>query len=196
MRKKIAGMLFCMFLLTGCTMPFSSTSASSPTVVPVSNVLMQSDPNAEPTRTPFQPIPPTPTQPTSTPQATLTPTIPPTPTLASAVHLGLSRPTGQVNILILGSDYRPNQGFRTDVIMILSLNPEKGTASLTSFPRDLYVDIPGVGMNRINAAQPYGGFELTKATLKNNFDVTVDYYIMTTFSGFKSIVDTTPPTCC
>jgi LCP family protein required for cell wall assembly len=121
---------------------------------------------------------------------TSTPTLLPTPTLASAVHLGLPRPAGRVNILILGSDYRPGQGYRTDVLLVLSLNPEKGTASLTSFPRDLYVSIPGIGMSRINSAQPYGGFPLTAETFKANFDVSLDYYIMTNFNGFKSIVDT------
>lgn len=189
MRKIIAVALCCTFLLTGCSLPFASTAES--TAIPITNVLLQADPNAEPTLTPFQPIAPTATPgPTNTPQATSTPTITPTPTLASAVHLGLPRPDGQVNILILGSDYRPNKGYRTDVIMVLSLNPTKGTATITSFPRDLYVSIPGIGMSRINAAQAYGGFTLTAATLKNNFDVTADYYIMTTFTGFKSIVDT------
>ena len=189
MRKAIAGILILTFMLAGCNS--SAAAQIEPTPVPVSNILLKSDQDAEPTLTPFQPIPPTATQgPTSTPLPTATFTPSPTPTLANTVHLGLSRPEGQVNILILGSDYRTGQGYRTDVIMILSLNPTTGKASLTSFPRDLYVNIPGVGMSRINAAQPYGGFELSAATLKQNFDVTVDYYIMTSFTGFKSIIDT------
>ncbi|MBA4383787.1 MAG: hypothetical protein C0410_03555 [Anaerolinea sp.] len=189
MRKFIAGIMVCALLLAGCG-SFASPKAT-PTTIPISDVLLQNDPNAAPTLTPFQPVAPTATPgPTNTPQASATPTIQPSPTLSTVVRLGLQKPAGQVNILILGSDYRPNQGFRTDVIMVLSLNPEKGTASLTSFPRDMYVDIPGVGMNRINAAQPYGGFSLTAATLKENFDITVDYYIMTNFTGFKGIIDT------
>ena len=120
---------------------------------------------------------------------TTTPNFIPSPTLTSVIRLGFQKPSGQVNILLLGSDYRPKLGYRTDVIMILSLNPEKGTATLTSFPRDLYVNIPGYGMNRINASQEIGGFDLTAATIKENFDVTVDYYILTNFSGFKDIVN-------
>jgi polyisoprenyl-teichoic acid--peptidoglycan teichoic acid transferase len=189
MRKFIAGLLVCAFLLSGCGS--FTASKTAPTLIPITDILLNNNPNAVPTLTPFQPIAPTATQgPTNTPQPTFTPTSQPSPTLATVVRLGLQKPAGQVNILILGSDYRANQGYRTDVIMILSLNPDKGTASLTSFPRDLYVDIPGVGMNRINAAQPYGGFKLTAATLKENFDVSVDYYIMTNFSGFKGIIDT------
>ncbi len=191
MRKILTAFSVCMILLVSCNLPFSVTTKATPTVMSISNILMHSDPNAAPTLTPFQPVGPTATQgPTNTPMATSTPTVIPTPTLASAVRIGLPRPAGQVNIAILGSDYRPNQGYRTDVIMVLSLNPDKGTASLTSFPRDLYVSIPGIGMSRINAAEPYGDFPLLAATLKENFDFTIDYYIMTTFNGFKSIVDT------
>ena len=73
--------------------------------------------------------------------------------------------------------------------MLLSLYPDSNTASIISFPRDLYVFIPGVGNQRINVAQPYGGFELTNATLQENFGVSADHYIMTNFSGFKSIID-------
>jgi LCP family protein required for cell wall assembly len=99
------------------------------------------------------------------------------------------RPDGQVNILILGSDYRPGSGYRTDVFMLLSLYPNEGTASVLSFPRDLYVNLPGIGNQRINVAQPFGGFELSKATLNENFDVTADYYIMTNMQGFTGIIN-------
>lgn len=191
MRKIIVGMLLCLFVVTGCNTANSSTIEATSTPAPISNVLIKADPNASPTLTPFQPLAPTATPgPTATPEATSTATLQPTPTLATVVRLNLPRPSGQVNILILGSDYRPEKGYRTDVMMVLSINPEKGTASLTSFPRDLYVSIPGVGMSRINAAHPYGGFSLSAATMKENFDIPIDYYIMTTFSGFKSIVDT------
>ena len=124
--------------------------------------------------------------PTSTPGPTATPI----PQFAIPDLNNITQPTGQVNILILGSDYRSGGGFRTDVIMLLSLNPGKGTATLTSFPRDLYVSIPGIGMERINTAQEYGGFYLTTATFENNFGVTPNYYMMTNFNGFKGIVDT------
>jgi LCP family protein required for cell wall assembly len=99
------------------------------------------------------------------------------------------RPEGQVNILILGSDWRPTGGYRTDVFMLLSLYPNQGTASIISFPRDLYVNLPGIGNQRINVAQAYGGFDLTNAMLEENFNVTADHYIMTNFDGFKNIIN-------
>jgi len=172
------------FLLSSCSFPL--TTRIQPTPIPLSAMLE----NASPTLTPFQPIPPTPTEgeagsvePTTAPPetggSTATPTVP-----------SLKIPEGQINILILGSDYRPGRGFRTDVIMLLTLNPKVGTASLTSFPRDLYITIPGVGMERINTAQAYGGFSLMAATFQQNFGVTPDYYMMTNFDGFKGIIDT------
>lgn len=188
MRKTTCVILFCVFFLSACAnQPKTPESA----VRQDTNEVQLNEYSSKATLTPFQPIPPTHTSgPTNTPLPTATPTPQPTPTLASAVHLGLSKPEGQVNILLLGSDYRPGQGYLTDTIMVLSLNPARGTASLISFPRDLYVMIPGIGMSRINAAQPRGGFELTAATMQINFDIKIDFYIMTSFTGFKSIINT------
>ena len=89
----------------------------------------------------------------------------------------------------MGSDYRPSSGYRTDVIVIVSINPKDGTATAVSFPRDLYVTIPGKGEERINTAFTYGGFDLFNATLQENFGFQVDYYVMTNFNGFVNIVD-------
>ena len=100
------------------------------------------------------------------------------------------RPKGQVNILIFGSDFRPDAGYRTDVMLLLSLNPLKNTASLISFPRDLYVNIPGWQMQRLNTAQQHGGFALTQKTFELNFGVHPDHYIMTNFEGFRAIITT------
>jgi LCP family protein required for cell wall assembly len=188
MKKSAFIVAIIVFFLTGCNNPFNSSS--TPTPVPISSILLGTGKSVQPTPTPFQPIPPTPTKtviilPTSTPVPTIQVTQFPTPDLSN-----ITQPSGQINILILGSDYRPGQGFRTDVIMLLSLNASKGTATLTSFPRDLYVTIPGIGMERINTAQEYGGFALTTATFQNNFGVTPNYYMMTNFAGFKGIVDT------
>ncbi len=176
MQKIITWLFICSLFLTGCggtSLTNNQTAAEIP--IPI-------NPNNE-ANTLLTPLPDQHITPTTTPLVI------PSPTLTSVIRLGLQKPSGQVNILLLGSDYRPKLGYRTDVIMILSLNPEKGTATLTSFPRDLYVNIPGNGMNRINASQEIGGFDLTAATIKENFDVTVDYYILTNFSGFKDIVN-------
>jgi len=146
-----------------------------------------------PSATPFQPLPPTPVfTPTEIP--TLTPIPTPTSTpfvlpseIADQVY---AKSPDQMIILLLGSDKRPwDTGFRTDTIVLLVLNPKQGTASLLSFPRDLWVDIPGVGQERINTAFYNGGFKTLAATLEHNFGVRPDSYLLINFRSFKQIVD-------
>lgn len=102
----------------------------------------------------------------------------------------LRQPEGQINILILGSDQRPNDGgFRTDVIELLTLNTEEQTVNLTSFPRDLYVYHPGWHITRINAGMQRGGFEMMANTFAYNFGVKPDFYILVNFDGFVRVID-------
>lgn len=184
--KKIGILLIVLTVfLTGCNLPGYSSYSFLPNNSKVEWISL--DPNAPPTPTPFLPV----IEAIETPQPE---------NIAedennSDEFTGIptsskpKRPDGQVNILILGSDFRPGSGYRTDVFMLLSLYPNEGTASILSFPRDLYVNLPGIGNQRINVAQPFGGFELSKATLEQNFDVTPDYYIMTNMQGFIGIVN-------
>lgn len=100
------------------------------------------------------------------------------------------KPEDQVNILLLGSDARPNDGgFRTDVIVWVSLNPEGEFVSAVSFPRDLFVRIPGQGENRINVAFPRGGFDLLADTFELNFGIRPDHYILVDFNGFTTVIN-------
>lgn len=177
------------FLLNACV--FTSGQSAAPTPIPISDLLINQDQKYPATPTPFQPILSTQDN-ITTPQPIETnePTqvIPVEPT--STPSPKLVKPEGQVNILLLGSDWRSGNGFRTDVILLISLNTKTGSVTLVSFPRDLYVEIPGIGMERINAAQEYGGFALTKATFMANFGIDIDYYMITNFAGFTNIVDT------
>lgn len=184
MKKNFLLVVLLVFFLSSCSLPF--VPQAQPTPIPLAALLE----NTAPTLTPFQPIAPTATPaPTEAPTSTPTPEITVVPTATSYIPSYVI-PEDQIRILILGSDYRPGRGFRTDVIMLLVLNPKAGTATLTSFPRDLYVTIPGVGMERINTAQAYGGFALTQATFQQNFGISPDYYMMTNFDGFKGIINT------
>jgi LCP family protein required for cell wall assembly len=102
----------------------------------------------------------------------------------------IRQPPGQINILLLGSDEIPDEGgFRTDSIMLVTLNPSWGTAHVTSFPRDLYVYIPGWTVQRINTALPQGGFELLAATFEYNLGVYPDHFVMLNFNGFMQGID-------
>ncbi|MEK6220801.1 MAG: LCP family protein, partial [Chloroflexota bacterium] len=98
-------------------------------------------------------------------------------------------PDGQVNILLLGNDHRRKLGTRTDTIMLLSLNPGTGIASLVSFPRDLFVYAPGWTMYKINTVQPRGGYDLLKATFEYNFGVRPDYYVNINRDTFVEVVN-------
>ena len=102
----------------------------------------------------------------------------------------LSQPEDQINILLLGSDIRPNTtNFRTDTIILLTIDKNAGTANLTSFPRDLYVYIPGWTMQRINTAMAHGGYHSLGMTMAYNFGVYPDYYVMVNFSNFVQIIN-------
>ena len=102
----------------------------------------------------------------------------------------LPQPKDQINILLLGSDIRPNTtSFRTDTIILLTINKELGTVNLSSFPRDLYVYIPGWTMQRINTAMAHGGYHTLGMTMAYNFGVYPDHYMMVNFSNFVLIVN-------
>ena len=152
-------------------------------------------PDASATPTPFMPIPPTPTYiptPFPSPVPTATPKPPPTeqPTSNNPPADTINNPQDQINILLLGSDQRLGEvGFRTDTIILLSVNTRQKTASMTSFPRDLYVYIPGWVYQRINTAMYHGGFPLLAETLNYNFGVKVDYYVLIGLDAFIETID-------
>ncbi|NKQ35216.1 MAG: LCP family protein [Chloroflexi bacterium] len=107
--------------------------------------------------------------------------------------------TDRVNILLMGIDRRPGEPFisRTDTLMLLSYDPVGNTASILSIPRDLYVNIPGYGRDRINTAfvygslgnNPRGGAELAMQTIQYNLGVPVHHYLMVDFSAVEQGVD-------
>jgi LCP family protein required for cell wall assembly len=189
--------LLTMFLLssiaTACNMPTNQFGAQqTPVAVAQVHSLVTHHPNATATSTPFQPI-----GPTATHTITLTPTVTNTPTATEIVNTStptlwntnLEQPEDLIKIMVLGNDYRPTSGYRTDVMVLVSINPESKTVNAISFPRDLYVEIPGRGLNRLNVAQPFGGFYLLASTMELNFWVRPDYYIMTNFVGFANIIN-------
>ncbi|MBC1669627.1 LCP family protein [Listeria welshimeri] len=98
-----------------------------------------------------------------------------------------------INVLLIGSDSRGADQGRSDSLMIAHYNTKTNTPKLVSIMRDTYVDIPGHGKNKINAAYSYGGPELVRQTIKENFGVDVEYYVVANFEGFPKIVDTLTP---
>lgn len=94
------------------------------------------------------------------------------------------------NILLIGQDRREGQERqRSDSMILVTLNKKDKTASLTSFMRDMYVQIPGYSDNKMNAAYAFGGMELLDSVIETNFGIHVDGNVEVDFSGFKQIID-------
>ncbi|HJD51305.1 MAG TPA: LCP family protein [Candidatus Rothia avistercoris] len=100
------------------------------------------------------------------------------------------------DILLLGSDQRSGAeaqvvtGARADTIMVLHI-PEDGSAAyLISVMRDTWVNIPGYGSHKVNAALNYGGVDLQVATIEQLLGIQMDHVAEIDFQGFKALVDT------
>jgi LCP family protein required for cell wall assembly len=137
-------------------------------------------------------LPPTATLPQ--PSATPFPTVPPPTPTPPAPPAG-----GPITVLMLGSDERPGETdpARTDAIIIARIDPHSGRVALLSLPRDLWVEIPGYGSARINAANvwgiiynaPEGGLGLAQKTVSNLLGIPIDYTIHINFQGFIGAID-------
>ncbi|CAK6475038.1 LCP family protein [Peribacillus castrilensis] len=97
--------------------------------------------------------------------------------------------------LLIGVDTRGEQKSRSDAIILAKYFPEQEKLKLASIMRDSYVKIPGnkSGYDKINAAYYYGGRELLKKTIQENFDVKVDHVAVIDFQGFVKMVDLLAP---
>jgi LCP family protein required for cell wall assembly len=98
-----------------------------------------------------------------------------------------------MNILLIGSDFRPGEGERSDTFMVLHIPADRKSVYLVSYPRDMWVAIPGHGQAKINAAYSYGGVALAVSTLENLTAARIDHVMVTDFSNFMKLVDTVGP---
>ncbi|OGC06527.1 hypothetical protein A2230_04395 [candidate division WOR-1 bacterium RIFOXYA2_FULL_36_21] len=95
---------------------------------------------------------------------------------------------GKTNILILGID---QEGYakRSDTMMVVNIDPSKNKIGIISIPRDLRVNIPARGNDKINHAFAYGGVSLAKSTVEQFLNVKIPFYIAINFPGLKTIID-------
>ncbi|GGJ08075.1 cell envelope-related transcriptional attenuator [Paenibacillus hunanensis] len=99
--------------------------------------------------------------------------------------------TEPVHLLLLGTDSRDtDSNGRSDSMMVATIDPVTKRTYLMSILRDTYVDIPGHGYSRINAAYSYGGAPLAMETVGRLLGIPIDHYVKIDFEGFKSLVDT------
>jgi LCP family protein required for cell wall assembly len=123
---------------------------------------------------------------------------------AQAVQNLVPASEGQpTNYLVVGSDSREGlsrqelnkaatravDGGRTDTIILVHVSPERKKAVMVSIPRDLKVNIPGHGQDKINAAYAFGGPDLLVKTVEDNLGVPVNHYAEIDFAGFLKVVD-------
>lgn len=112
---------------------------------------------------------------------------------------GQSDGTGdQINFLVMGSDSRESGGDptdwqygaqRSDVLMIVQLSGDRKHVNVMSIPRDSWVDIPGHGTAKINAAFSWGGAQLTIQTVQNLTGIHIDHFAVVDFTSFEQMTD-------
>jgi LCP family protein required for cell wall assembly len=100
----------------------------------------------------------------------------------------LSNPS---TILVLGTDEGPNrQGpFRSDAIMIVRTDPDEHRMALLSIPRDLRVEVPGHGADKVNAAYAFGGPTLAIRTVERLTGMPINHVVVVDFSRFRDVID-------
>lgn len=97
-----------------------------------------------------------------------------------------------LNIMLFGADKKVDgeEYGRSDSMILLSVNNKTGDLVMTSFLRDLWVEIPGYFPHRLNTSYALGGAELAIETIEYNFGVDIDRYAIVDFESFTSIIDT------
>ena len=96
------------------------------------------------------------------------------------------------NILLIGVDAREDEDAektRSDTMMLVTIDTRNRQIKLTSFLRDMYLEIPGYREDKLNAAQSHGGTQLLVDTLEYNFKIKIDNYMFVSFDMFISIID-------
>lgn len=99
-------------------------------------------------------------------------------------------PTSQgINYVLMGTDTQPGDAGRSDSLIVAHVTENRDKVYLISFPRDLWVDIPGRGKGKINWAYAFGGPELTIRTLNQLLGVRMDHAAVVDFEGFIRLTE-------
>ncbi len=213
------GALLSILLLSGCqrnppAAPSPFETAAPQAVVTVEPVTATAT-SASMTGSPLAPTR------SATPTRSVTPTLQPSQTFTPSQRVVLIRPSGPAptstasallptpvwppspldrteNILILGMDRRPDEVvWRTDTIMVVALDTESNQVGVISIPRDLYVEIPGMGLGRINQADyfgeaseyPGGGPALLRRVITETLGIPTQHYARIEMDGLVRLVD-------
>ena len=178
------------------TPSFTPTETFTPSTTPTPTETFTPSPTPTDTPTPRPPLPgvadtvtPLPTPEVITEATTLVPT--------PAPIFDLPRDT--INIVVMGSDRRPDDNsWRTDTIILISVRRDPAFVTLLSIPRDLWVYVPNFQYSRINVVDSYGertgfpggGGGLMKQTIQYNLGLEAQYFVRVDFDAFRAIIDT------
>ncbi|MCJ7796044.1 MAG: LCP family protein [Thermoleophilia bacterium] len=112
------------------------------------------------------------------------------PVVSAGTEATVVEPPNAQNILLIGSDNREAEGEpygRSDTLMLVHIDPEQNFVSVLSLPRDLRVEIPGHGVQKINAAYALKGAELSIKTVQAVTRVDLDHYVNVDFDAFRQL---------
>jgi len=105
---------------------------------------------------------------------------------------------GRINILLLGSDtdQKFQNGYLAQTDIVVTIDPATKSVGMLSIPRDLFINVPGYGMMKLDEAFYYGdaynhnGVGLSRLTISQDFGIPINYYAWVGLSGFIKVVDT------
>ncbi len=103
-----------------------------------------------------------------------------------------AKPRAAETFLLIGADRRVGEGEewgRSDTLILVRLDHERDAISMLSIPRDLMVEIPGFGQQKINGAYALGGPRLAIETVRDAFQVRIDHFLVIDFLGFARAID-------
>lgn len=94
-----------------------------------------------------------------------------------------------LNLVLMGSDHRADERGRSDVLQVMHISGDRRQVFLMSIPRDTWVDVPGHGLAKINAAYSWGGSALAIETVEQLLHIPIDHVALVDFEGFVNVID-------
>ncbi|MFH1709478.1 MAG: LCP family protein [bacterium] len=96
---------------------------------------------------------------------------------------------GDTNLLVVGLD-NVEGSHRTDTILVVHISPTDKKVNVVAIPRDTIMDVPGIGLTKVNHAFAYGGISLTRRSLENFFGIKIPFTVAINIDGLAKVIDT------
>jgi LCP family protein required for cell wall assembly len=96
---------------------------------------------------------------------------------------------GDTNLLVVGLD-NVEGSHRTDTILVVHVSPKDKKVNVVSIPRDTIMDVPGIGLTKVNHAFAYGGIYLTRRTLEDFLGIKIPFSVAINIDGLAKVIDT------